>query len=163
MYKAADSTFIIELGPNEKSDSVGYIHCMLCPVWVVQEPVAQQLPWWTRCWPVPNPSLPCILPKLSHELLMPLAVAFPCCWYVQLLIKDQSLMNPPSDCPVVLGVPPLSSLCFISPLASCLGRSQFCYSSSLNWYFLYGTMSDASLKSKQSKSAGKTSCLVKGR
>lgn len=140
------------------------VYEMSAMVWQeVQEPVAQQVPWWTHCWPVPNPSLLSILPKLSPELSMALAVAFSHCLNVQPLIKTQSLMNPSSDCPAVSCFPPLSSLCLISSSASFLGRSQFWYGSSPNWYFLYGTMSDASLKSKQSKSAGKINCLVKGR
>lgn len=76
-------------------------------------------------------------------------------------------MNLSGDCPVVSCFSSLISLCFFCPLAnstSCsLRKLQFWYSSYLNWYFLHGTMSDASQKSKQNKSAGNLSCLVKGR
>lgn len=62
------------------SDSAGYVHWVLCPAWVVQELVAQQMPLCTRCLSAPNPCLPPILTKLSLEFLMALAVAFPHCW-----------------------------------------------------------------------------------
>ena len=124
------------------SDSVSYVHCTLYPAWVVQKLVAQDVP-------VPNPSLPPILPKHNPELLM--ALAFPPCWNVQPLIKGQSL-NPSSDFPVVSCFP-FSAACISFPFNKLL--RQLWYSSSLNWYFLYGIMSDALLKSKQNKSAGK--------
>lgn len=97
------------------SDIAGYVHWMLCPAWVVQELVAQQMPLWTHCWSVPNPCLPPIWTKLNLESLMALAVAFPHCWNVQPLIKDQSLRRLSSDC-LWSYASPLSVACVSFPV-----------------------------------------------